>query len=72
MLHRYVEEMKRMEHIAFSLSGAQVTLTTPLDSFGEFLSEGFVEHIKDVTSEVVSAIRKQDLNPTKIEDLWKL
>jgi hypothetical protein len=39
-----------------------VTLCTPLDQYGEFMSVPFVEQLKDVTSEVISEIRRQDNN----------
>lgn len=50
-----------------------VVLATPIDIYGEFLSQPFVERIKEVTSEVMSVIRNQVEGPLPIkkENLWK-
>jgi len=39
------------------LSGMQIVLTTPIDNQGEFMSQPFVDRIKEVTSELMSVIR---------------
>lgn len=55
------------------MRGASVVLSTPIDMNGEFLSQPFVERIKEATSEVMSIIRnnEDDVVPVKRADLWK-
>lgn len=37
-----------------AMHGVEVVLSTPIDESGEFLSQPFVERIKEVTSEVMT------------------
>jgi len=55
------------------MRGASIVLSTPIDMNGEFLSQPFIERIKEVTSEVMSLIRNNtdDVIPVKRADLWK-
>ena len=55
------------------MRGASSVLSTPIDMNGEFLSQPFIERIKEVTSEVMSLIRNNadDVIPVKRADLWK-
>jgi hypothetical protein len=55
------------------MHGVDLILSTPIDDQGEYLSQPFVERIKEVTSEVMSVIRNHNdlLLPVKKESLWK-
>jgi hypothetical protein len=59
VIRRYDEEIARMDQIMSEqfLSGMQIVLTTPIDNQGEFMSQPFVDRIKEVTSELMSVIR---------------
>ena len=56
-----------------STHGVDVILSTPIDDQGEFISQPFVDRIKEVTSEIMSVIRNHSdlLLPVKKESLWK-
>ena len=56
-----------------AMHGVEVVLSTPIDESGEFLSQPFVERIKEVTSEVMTQIRNHDEGnqPIKKDRIWK-
>lgn len=72
LIQRYHLEIMRM-HTVLSIGGVKAILSTPIDQQGEFLSQPFVERIKEVTSEVMSEIRNkgEEPMPIKRESLWK-
>jgi hypothetical protein len=74
VIKRYNEEIQRMESVLneSSLGGVRIVLGTPIDQQGEFLSQPFVERIKEVTTEIMSAIRNHGdlVVPVKRENLW--
>ena len=65
--------MSRITKVVLSFGGAEVTLTTKMDHFGEFMGTPFVETLKNVTAEIVTIIRNEDIGiPPHLEDYWKL
>ena len=59
--------------VVLAKGGVKAILGTPIDSQGEFLSQPFVERIKEVTTEVMSEVRNkvEGPMPVKRESLWK-
>lgn len=72
MIKRHEEEVVLIERV-LSLRGVSIVLSTAIDMNGEFLSQPFVERIKEVTTEVMTLIRNRDddVIPVKRKDLWK-
>ena len=72
VIKRYHEEIEKMQ-LVLQKGGVKAILGTPIDQQGEFLSQPFVEKIKEVTSEVMGDIRNFNDGPVplKRENLWK-
>lgn len=63
-----------MEDVLQGMGGARAVLSIAIDSNGEFLSQPFVDRIKEVTTEVMCEIRNKSEDgpmPVKREALWK-
>ncbi len=60
-----------MQNIIESMKGVEVVLSTQIDQNGEFLTVPFVERIKEVISQTITEIRKEDEQPILKEDMWK-
>ena len=50
----------------------KVILCNHLDKEGEYISESFVESLRAITTEVISALRKEDLQQPERKDYWKM
>lgn len=51
--------------------GAASLLTTQLDDFGEFMSEPFVEVLKNIAAEIITETRNQDTYIVNHKDYWE-
>ncbi len=75
MIKRYADEISRMEHVLEGLGGARAVLSVAIDANGEFLSQPFVDRIKEVTTDVMSEIRNRSEDGSshgfKKETIWK-
>jgi hypothetical protein len=58
--------------MTFKMGGADFVLQQPLDNFGEFMSEPFVERLKNITSSVITETRNTDTFPIKHLDYWRM
>lgn len=72
ILKKYHEQHLAFETLATSTEGAMVTLSTKIDSFGEFLDVPFLEGLKAATSEIITRIRNSDYTPTERKDFWQI
>ena len=75
VIARYDVEILRMHSVlSVSMRGVDVVLSNPIDENGEFISQPFVERLREITSEIMSIIRNHSEGgpvPTKKESLWK-
>ena len=39
---------------------------------GEFISESFVESLREITTETIQNLRKEDVRPPDRKDYWKM
>jgi len=46
-------------------------LSCELDKEGEFITESFVEALRNITTETICAMRKEDQRPPDRKDYWK-
>jgi hypothetical protein len=51
--------------------GVKVVLCCELDTEGEFISESFVESLREITTETICDLRKEDVRPPERKDYWK-
>jgi endo-1,4-beta-D-glucanase Y len=72
VLEKYEERTLSFYKTFLAQDGARVTLSMALDSEGEFISESFVEQIRQITTEHIAALRKEDLRNPDRKDYWKL
>ena len=63
--------MGAFEKVAFAESSMEAILSEPIDQWGEFLREPFVQGIKDVVSECMTEHRAKDDMPIERKDYWK-
>jgi len=70
IIGKYEVDMKKLETLALGLSGLEVTLSTKIDPYGEYMSIPFVDILKDVTSQIITEIRNEDHMPLKPELYW--
>jgi hypothetical protein len=52
--------------------GVELTLGSPIDEMGEFVSVPIVEAFRDITSEVIGQYRKEDYTPIYRDSFWKM
>ena len=73
IIKRYHHDISKMDSIVQNMRGVQITLSTPVDKYGEFMSDSFVEKLREVTQELMHSIRLEDehLSATKKENVWK-
>jgi len=70
ILRKYHDQHLAFETLATSTEGAMVTLSTKIDSFGEFIEEPFLEGLRAATSEIITQIRNSDYTPIERKDFW--
>lgn len=64
--------MQKFIKLVLDTRGADVTLSTSIDAYGEFMSVPFMDILKEITSQVVTEARNRDNVPVDKEDYWKL
>ena len=68
---RYERDLNRLDQLLES-DGVDQVLSHPLNAQGEYCGESFVETLRQITSELISEFRREDVHPAEQKDWWKM